>query len=139
MSLFKPFMGNRANLDAVEKHSGHAYFCTNDGSFHIDFIDADGNLQRKQIISSKSATITLPASAWIGTAEPYSQVVSLSNITANSKIDLQPTLAQLSDLLAYGIVLQAINEDGVVTVYSTGGKPTSDYTIQICITETEEA
>lgn len=49
MSLFKPFMGNRTNLDAVAKHSGYAYFCVDDGSFHIDYVDAEGNLQRKQI------------------------------------------------------------------------------------------
>ena len=57
MSLFKPFMGNRANLDAVEKHAGHAYFCTNDGSFHIDYTDADGNLQRKQINANEAEKI----------------------------------------------------------------------------------
>ena len=79
----------------------------------------------------------LLSSAWTSDAEPYSQVVSLSNITANSKVDFQPTVAQLLDLLTYGIVLQAVNEDGVVTVYATGGKPTTDYNIQVSITETE--
>ena len=49
MALFKPFMGSRAALDAQEKHAGYAYFCTDDGSFHIDYIDANGVLQRKQI------------------------------------------------------------------------------------------
>lgn len=57
MALFKPFMGSRANLDAVEKHAGYAYFCTDDGSFHIDFIDADGNLQRKQINAKDAETL----------------------------------------------------------------------------------
>lgn len=42
-------MGSRTNLDAVAKHSGYAYFCVDDGSFHIDYVDANGNLQRKQI------------------------------------------------------------------------------------------
>ena len=47
MALFKPFRGTRAALDTLEKHDGYAYFCTDDGSFHIDYVDADGNLQRK--------------------------------------------------------------------------------------------
>lgn len=49
MALFKPLMGNRTSLDVLEKHAGYAYFCTDDGTFHIDYVDSDGNLQRKQI------------------------------------------------------------------------------------------
>jgi hypothetical protein len=48
MALFKPFRGTRTSLPQ-ELHDGYAYFCTDDGSFHIDFTDAAGNLQRKQI------------------------------------------------------------------------------------------
>lgn len=58
MSLFKPFMGNRANLDALEKHTGYAYFCVDDGTFHIDYTDADGVLQRKQINANDAETLT---------------------------------------------------------------------------------
>lgn len=137
MALFKQMRGKRANLDAQEKHDGYAYFCTDDGTFHIDYADSDGNLQRRQIIASKSNIVTLLASAWIGDAELYSQVVTISDVTANSKIDLQPTIEQLSNLLTYGIALQAINEDGIVTIYATGGKPLTDYDIQVFITETE--
>ena len=54
MALFRAFRGSRASLDAVEKHDGYAYFCTDDGSFHIDFVDSDGNLQRKQINASEA-------------------------------------------------------------------------------------
>lgn len=47
--LFKPMMGNRTSLDSQTKQAGYAWFCTDDGTFHIDYTDADGNLQRKQI------------------------------------------------------------------------------------------
>lgn len=47
--LFKPMMGNRDSLDSQAKQAGYAWFCTDDGTFHIDYMDADGNLQRKQI------------------------------------------------------------------------------------------
>ena len=57
MALFKPFRGNRASLDAVEKHDGYAYFCTDDGSFHIDYTDENGNLQRKQINAKDTETL----------------------------------------------------------------------------------
>lgn len=56
MALFKPFMGSRTSLDTQEKHAGYAYFCTDDGSFHIDYIDANGVLQRKQINAKNAET-----------------------------------------------------------------------------------
>lgn len=156
MALFKQMRGKRVDLDAQELHDGYAYFCTDDGTFHIDYVDTDGNLQRKQInaqdaetimglspddikedVAPKCATITLRASSWAGDMEPYSQVVAPSNITPNSRIDLQPTIMHFSDMIKYGIALQAVNENGVVTVYAIGGKPTSDYEMQVFITETE--
>ena len=56
MALFKPFRGTRATLPA-EMHDGFAYFCIDDGSFHIDYIDADGNLRRKQINAKDAETL----------------------------------------------------------------------------------
>lgn len=138
MALWKLFKGNRSNLNAVEKHDGYVYFC-DDGSLHFDYIGSDGVLKRKQVneFSSKSTSISLKASNWTGSADPYSQRVNIENITNNSKIDLNPTLDQLNELLVCGIALQAINENGIVTVYAMGGKPASDYNIQVGITETE--
>lgn len=49
MALFKPMIGNHTALDSQEKQAGYAWFCTDDGTFHIDYKDANGNLQRKQI------------------------------------------------------------------------------------------
>ena len=138
MSLFKPFMGSRANLDAVEKHVGHAYFCTNDGSFHIDYTDADGSLQRKQITATKTSTITLPASNWVNGTNLYSQVVTVSGATTNSKIDIHPTPEQLVELQSAGIALMAVNEGGVITVYALNHKPTLNYVMQVIITDVNE-
>ena len=58
MALFKPFRGTRATLDSQELHDGYAYFCTDDGSFHIDYVDSDGNLQRKQINAEEAEKLT---------------------------------------------------------------------------------
>lgn len=41
--------GNSAALALQEKQAGYAWFCTDDGSFHIDYLDSDGTLKRKQI------------------------------------------------------------------------------------------
>ena len=52
MALFKPMMGNSSALASQAKQAGYAWFCIDDGSFHIDYVDAEGNLQRKQINDS---------------------------------------------------------------------------------------
>lgn len=49
MALFKPMIGNSSALDLQAKQSGYAWFCTDDGSFHIDYVDENGQLQRKPI------------------------------------------------------------------------------------------
>ena len=58
MALFKPFKGSRTSLDAQPLHDGYAYFCTDDGSFHIDYVDDDGNLHRKQINGKYAEALT---------------------------------------------------------------------------------
>lgn len=135
MALFRQFRGNRASLDAQPLTDGYAYFCVDDGSFHIDCTDANGALKRKQITVSKTSTISLPASGWTAATNVYSQVVSVAGATANSKVDIYPTPEQLIELQSAGIALVAVNENGVVTVYALNNKPTSDYSIQVTLTE----
>lgn len=57
MALWKPFRGKRSDLDSVEKHDGWIYFTTDDGSLFFDFMDADGELQRKQITAKEAEKI----------------------------------------------------------------------------------
>ena len=57
MALWKPFRGNRADLNAVEKHDGYVYFCVDDATLFFDYTDADGNLQRKQINAKEAENI----------------------------------------------------------------------------------
>jgi hypothetical protein len=141
MALWKPFRGNRTSLDAVEKHDGYIYFCIDDGSLFFDYIDADGNLQRKQVSAygagakPQSATVTLLADNWMGDTNPWSQIVTINGVTTSSKIDLQPTATQIVALQNEEIALMAENNTGTITVYAIGNKPTEDYTMQALITE----
>jgi hypothetical protein len=85
--------------------------------------------------TDKISTISLPASGWTEAANIYSQVVTVTNATANSKVDIYPTPEQLLELQSVGISLVAVNEDGIVTVYALNNKPTSDYNMQVILTE----
>ena len=85
--------------------------------------------------SAKVAYVTLLASAWTGSDGLYSQVVSVDGVTEYSQVDLKPDADQLAVFHEKDLALSTENEDGVVTVYAIGDKPTSDYTIQVSITE----
>jgi hypothetical protein len=58
MIHFKPMRGLRSTLDTQPLNDGYVYFCIDDGSFHIDCKDVDGNLQRKQINAKDAETLT---------------------------------------------------------------------------------
>ena len=81
------------------------------------------------------ATITLAANAWIGTAEPYSQPVTVATATSSSKVDLQPTAQQIVALQNADISLMIENNGGALTCYAIGGKPTVNYTMQVLVQE----
>lgn len=86
-------------------------------------------------ILPRVATITLPQANWVGSASPYYQTVSINTVTSSTKIDLQPTVAQITSLQDADIALMTENTDGVVKVYSFGGKPSADMTMQALLTE----
>lgn len=80
-------------------------------------------------------TVSLPKANWTGSASPYSQTVNINTVTSATKIDLQPTAAQIVQLQNADIALMAENSGNSVTVYSFGGKPSNDMTIQVLLTE----
>lgn len=84
---------------------------------------------------SKISEISLPASGWVGTESPYSQVVTLADVTENTQVDLTPSVEQLSIFHHKDLAFVTENEGGVVTVYAIGDKPANDYTIQVTMTE----
>ena len=81
------------------------------------------------------STITLPKASWSGSSAPYYQTVSINTVTSATKIELNPTVAQIVSLQNDDIALMAENDNGTVKVYSFGGKPSSDMTIQVTLTE----
>ena len=84
-------------------------------------------------------TISLPADNWTGDSNPWYQTLTVDAATDFvAKIDLQPTAEQIIELQDADIALMAENECGEVTVYALGGKPTTDFEMQILITPVNE-
>lgn len=83
----------------------------------------------------KLTQVVLPAENWKGGESPYFQVVQVEGISVSSKVDLQPTAAQLEAFRAMELALTTENDGGVVTVYAIGDCPDTDFTIQATLTE----
>lgn len=81
------------------------------------------------------STINLFASAWVGSGNLYSQVVSIDGITEKSQVNLTPSVEQLAIFYEKDISFVTENDGGLVTVYVIGQKPESDYIIQANIVE----
>ena len=87
---------------------------------------------------SRIANVTILASAWKTEAESlYSQVVTIKGVTPYSKVDLLPSVEQLAIFHNKDVAFVTENEDGVVTVFAIGDKPTQNYTMQAQITEVQ--
>ena len=102
-----------------------------------DIQDAVIALENKIVAVTRFADVTIYASKWTGADSLYSQVVTINGITPYSKVDLLPSAAQLAIFHNKDVAFVTENEDGVVTVYAIGEKPTQNYTMQVQITEVE--
>lgn len=92
---------------------------------------------KNNVKTARIGVVNLPASAWQGDDNLYSQVVSIEGVTENSQVDLTPDVQQLAVFYEKDLAFVTENEDGIVTVYAIGQKPTNDYTIQVTITEVD--
>jgi hypothetical protein len=88
-------------------------------------------------IVTRLSEITLFADEWLGEDAPYSQVVQIEGVTSKTKVDLLPDVDLLATFHEKDIALVTENDDGVVTVYAIGDKPTKDYTMQVALKEVE--
>ena len=85
--------------------------------------------------SARLTDVSLPASSWEGSDGLYSQVISVDGVTPTSKVDLLPSVEQLTVFYDKDLTLLTENEGGVVTAYAIGDKPANDYTMQAQLTE----
>ena len=87
---------------------------------------------QKQIIVD---TVSLGTS-WTGTG-PYTQVVTVAEADADSKVDLQPDATIIQKLIDAGTTaLYIVNDSGVFSAVAIGSAPTESLTIQCTITKT---
>jgi hypothetical protein len=83
----------------------------------------------------RSSTVTLLASNWEGNNNLYSQEVVINTVTANSKIDLYPSAAQIIELKNAETALMIENNEGTIICWAIGNKPTNNLKISVLIQE----
>lgn len=79
--------------------------------------------------------VELTAAAWEGSESPYAQVIDIPGVTENTRVDLQPTVEQLTTFRQKEVAFTTANIGGEITVYAIGDKPQNDYVIQASLTE----
>lgn len=79
--------------------------------------------------------LSLPAASWTGSG-PYTQAVTITGITVNSKVDIQMDATALGVLIDSGTsAIWMENNNGTITAKCIGDKPNADMTVQVTITE----
>ena len=114
--------------DGITPHIG------SNGNWWIENTDTGVHAQG-EVALVRMAQVTLTASKWTGSDSLYSQVISIDGVTPYSKVDLLPSVEQLAVFHNKDVAFVTENDDGVVTAYAIGDKPTNDYTMQVSITE----
>ena len=115
-------------------------------SFSYAYVeDANGKLVRVSLASLKvllgvgyiDGSLTVKADSWIPSDDGtyFTQEVALPNITANSKIDLDPMPEQIIQLMNEEISMFVGNAQGVTTVFAYNGAPSTDMTFSVKIRE----
>lgn len=83
----------------------------------------------------KKNTLSLPTASWTGSG-PYTQTVTITGITVNSKVDIQMDATALGILIDSGTsAIWIENNNGTLTAKALGEKPNANLSVQVTITE----
>ena len=82
-----------------------------------------------------ASNVVLRSDAWVENNGAYSQKVQIAGVTKYSRVDLTPSVDQLTAFYDKSIAFVTENDGGEVTVYAIGDKPQNDYTMRVNITE----
>lgn len=96
--------------------------------------DGKGNITAADSIDLPTdhvSNISLPTASWKG-SDPYTQTVTISGSTANTKVDIQPSEEIYDQLVVDKVGYLAINNvNGTLTAVAKGNKPSVNLNIQV--------
>ena len=86
-------------------------------------------------MTPRLTNVNIIASGWQGTSSPYFQRITCNGVNTKSMVELRPSPEQIEVLQEDEISLMAVNNDGLVTIYAIGDKPSYNITMQVIITD----
>ena len=146
MALFKTFRGKREDLESVAKVDGHAYFCTDDGSFWIDYTEEGSTeVKRMQINSSHfhsytpSGTVSQPTfsgnshdhgASFSGTQQTSSVKYTPEGTVSKPSITVTPNTVTVNSITSVGTLPSASLDKGTLPSASLnkGTLPSASFT-----------
>lgn len=90
------------------------------------------------VLVPKKISISLPTASWTESSGVYSQTVTISGytVTNNTKIDLQGDSTIFNQMLEDGTTKMYVsNNNGTLTAYALGEKPSINLTVQATVYE----
>ena len=128
-------------VQGVEGSDGHSivFSCTTVPSMTVNPILLVTQGDAEYVDTSRIQSLTLPAASWTGSASPYSQsVTSLNGVGSATKVDLDASAATVAQLVSDKVEsIYVENNNGTLTAYSIGAKPSVDITVQATLSESE--
>ena len=104
----------------------------------LAYLQAGDEIVSQVLTEAKPRVVTVELTqGWTSIDGKYSQTLTLDNITAHSRLDLQPSADMLAEFQNLNLVFVTENKNGVITVYSVGDVPLKSYIMQATIVETE--
>lgn len=85
--------------------------------------------------SAKMTTIFAEVDDWKGGTSPYFQIVTIDNISVNSKVELQMSAEQIEALSDQRIAFTCSNKGGIATLYAIGDKPSKTCEFQVTLSD----
>lgn len=83
----------------------------------------------------KTATVTLGTS-WTASGDNWVQTVSISGVTASTKVDVQPDATAIAQMVSDSVTaLYFANNNGTIQAVAVGGNPTASMSVQVTLTE----
>lgn len=83
----------------------------------------------------KYRSVTLEAALWSGDASPYIMTFDIDGVDAETLVSFALTADNIMECYNGDYALAVVNNNGVVTFYAIGSKPTSDIETNVTLWE----
>ena len=98
----------------------------------VTSIEGKTNQNYNRIVS-----VTLASGSWASASGYYTQEITLTDTTNNTKADINPDITVMNQMMNDSVTgMYVANDNSIFTVYAIGNAPTANITVQLVLNET---